>query len=135
MKQVFVDTSYWIALLNPRDHLHARVLDVSRGLPQVRLITSEMVLGELLNGLCEFGPLRMAAAEAAEAIRTDASLTLVAQTTEQFQGALKLYQKSTDKNWSLTDCASFLIMGERGITTALTHDRHFIQAGFEALLR
>ena len=135
MKQVFVDTSYWIALLNPRDHLHARVLDVSRGLPQVRLITSEMVLGELLNGLSEFGPLRMAAAEAAEAIRTDASLTLVAQTTEQFQGALKLYQKSTDKNWSLTDCASFLIMGERGITTALTHDRHFIQAGFEALLR
>jgi predicted nucleic acid-binding protein len=30
-----------------------------------------------------------------------------------------------DKSWSLTDCASFLIMEEENLTAALTHDRHF----------
>jgi hypothetical protein len=41
----------------------------------------------------------------------------------------------TDKNWSLTDCASFLIMEEERLAAALTHDRHFTQAGFQTLLR
>jgi len=40
----------------------------------------------------------------------------------------------SDKDWSLTDCASFVVMGERGLTHALSADRHFAQAGFVALL-
>jgi predicted nucleic acid-binding protein len=60
---------------------------------------------------------------------------VVAQTTEIFAKAPKLYEDVSDKNWSLTDCASFLIMREEGLTAALTHDRHFVQAGFQALLR
>ena len=41
----------------------------------------------------------------------------------------------SDKGWSLTDCASFIIMEDEGLTIALTHDQHFIQAGLQALLR
>lgn len=40
-----------------------------------------------------------------------------------------------DKSRSLTDRASFVIMEEERLTAALTHDRHFVQAGFQALLR
>jgi len=40
-----------------------------------------------------------------------------------------------DKGWSLTDCASFVIMEDEGLPAALTHDHHFEQAGFQALLR
>ncbi len=40
-----------------------------------------------------------------------------------------------DKDWSLTDCISFVVMHERGITEALTADHHFEQAGFVALLK
>ena len=40
-----------------------------------------------------------------------------------------------DKEWPLTDCVSFVVMKERGITEALTGDRHFEQAGFVALLK
>jgi len=45
-----------------------------------------------------------------------------------------LYQNRPDKNWSLTDCISFVVMQEHGITEALTADRHFEQAGFVPLL-
>ncbi len=40
-----------------------------------------------------------------------------------------------DKDWSLTDCISFVVMEEHGITDALTGDHHFEQAGFRALLK
>ena len=52
-----------------------------------------------------------------------------------FGTALALYQERPDKSWSLTDCASFLIMDQRQTTEALTHDRHFEQRGYQALLR
>ena len=46
-----------------------------------------------------------------------------------------MHKERSDKSWSLTDCISFVVMGEHGITDALTGDRHFEQAGFRALLR
>lgn len=45
-----------------------------------------------------------------------------------------MYSRHTDKTWGLVDCISFVAMQERGITEALTADRHFVQAGFRALL-
>ena len=52
-----------------------------------------------------------------------------------FHLGLDLYRQRPDKEWSLTDCISFEIMRARGFTKALTTDRHFVQAGFRALLR
>jgi len=52
-----------------------------------------------------------------------------------FTKAVKFYSERMDKEWSLTDCISFVVMKERKLTTALTTDHHFEQAGFRALLR
>ena len=57
------------------------------------------------------------------------------QTAAQFRVAVERYAERPDQTWSLTDCASFIVMEERGITDALAHDRDFEQAGFTALLR
>lgn len=48
--------------------------------------------------------------------------------------ALSLFEQRPDKEWSLCDCTSFVVMQDLGITHALSTDRHFDQAGFTALL-
>lgn len=134
MKFVFADTGYWEALLNPQDHLHKKAISVSVSLGRVRQVTTEMVLDELLAALSGL-PVRVLATRGVEAIRADPNVEVVPQTSIQFREAFELYRQMADKEWSLTDCASFQIMRMRGLSEALAHDRHFEQAGFKALLR
>jgi predicted nucleic acid-binding protein len=133
---IFADSSYWIALLNPDDRLHDRACEISAQTGAALVVTSEMVLTEVLNHLsgCRTS-LRRAVATAVEDIYDDANCRVVPQTTEQFRSALRLFKQRDDKRWSLTDCASMLIMQAEDIHEALTHDNHFAQAGFTALLR
>jgi predicted nucleic acid-binding protein len=48
---------------------------------------------------------------------------------------MTLHARAADKDWSLTDCISFHVMLQRNLTQAPAYDKHFVQAGFEALLR
>ena len=68
-------------------------------------------------------------------LETDPYVEVVEQTDSQFTAAVERYAARSDQRWSLTDCASFLVMEERGTTEALAYDRDFEQAGFVALLR
>lgn len=136
MTSVFADTAYWIALLNPHDTLHERAKSVSSLLDGARLVTSEMVLTELLNDLGARGErLRKVAILFVERMRVDPRLEVVPQTSTLFHDAFRLYSSRGDKAWSQTDCASFCIMNDLEIREALTYDRHFEQAGFSARLR
>lgn len=134
MPKAFADTAYWIALLSPRDELHERARVISRQYRPAEIVTSEMVLTEFLNAFSDYGShLRQAAAAAVISLQRS-EITVVAQTSELFAHAVQRYRDTHDKSWSLTDCSSFAIMELHRLTAALTHDRHFIQAGFEALL-
>ena len=136
MKKVFADADYLIALLNPLEQLHEKAKDVSQALGPARIVTTEMVLTEVLAFYAESGPnLRDAAANVALKLGSDPNATVIPQTSVQFREAVSYYRQRRDKTWSLTDCASFLIMREEGLTGALTLDHHFEQAGFKALLR
>ncbi len=135
MKQVFADAGYWIALLNPRDALHHQALAAT---PTGRdsILTSQMVLTEFLNFFAAFGPaFRERAAEVVSSVAASREVEIVPQSDEQFQLALALYRERPDKAWSLVDCASILLMRQRGLEAALAHDDHFRQAGFRVLLR
>jgi hypothetical protein len=55
--------------------------------------------------------------------------------SQLLERAMQLMNERQDKDWSLTDCTSFIVMKDRGIHEALTADRHFEQAGFAALLK
>lgn len=136
MDTFFVDTNYWAALLNPGDHWHKQAIEVTESLGDFTVVTSELVLIELLNHVAgTHAGIRLSATTFVRSLRGRSDVRLVTTSTAQFQSALALYEKSTDKQWSLVDCASFLIMRQHRIRDALTHDRHFQQAGFNALLR
>lgn len=136
MSTAFADTGFWIALLNPRDSLYqrARELDAS---PQIEhVVTTEMVLAEFLNDAGTRGrALRDTASRFLDELRDDPGVTVIPQTSEQFWKAARVFAERADKGWSLTDCASFLVMQNHGIHEALSHDKHFEQMGFRALLR
>lgn len=136
MKSVFADADYWVALLHPREQLHERAGQVSANLRPVRIVTSEMVLVEVLNILGSRGDaIRETTCEAIRRLRGNPNVTVVPQTATLFADALASFCGHPDKDWSQTDCASFSIMREFGLTEALTQDHHFEQAGFVALLR
>ncbi|NJN84738.1 MAG: type II toxin-antitoxin system VapC family toxin [Caldilineaceae bacterium] len=132
---VFVDTSFFIALLNSSDTDHTRALELQLQLSEAnpRKVTSEYVLMELGDGLSRlrFRPL---AIKLLALVHADPSFEIVASSTEWFARAVALFQNRADKDWGLTDCSSFAIMHHMGIVAALTADRHFQQAGYVALL-
>lgn len=135
MRVVFADANYWIGLFNPKDELHDIAIQASQGLTRTRLVTSEMVLVEVLNGLAKHSALRDKLVMAVDAILRDPNTEVVPQTALLFRAALTYFRQHQDKEWGLTDCSSFVIMRERGLGEALTYDHHFEQAGFVALLR
>ncbi len=95
-----------------------------------------MVLVEVLAGLSGRGQAqRLTAARHVQQLITESAVEVIPQTSEQFRAALERYADRPDQSWSLTDCASFLVMEARGINDALAYDRDFEQAGFVPLLR
>ena len=138
MKTIFVDTGYWVALLYPRDTLHraAQALHGSILAQNYKLISSELVLTEFVNFFSSSGSnSRQKAVDFVQQIRQNSNAVIMPQTTDLFDRALTLYAQRSDKQWSLTDCSSFLIMQDLGMTEALAYDKHFEQAGFRVLLR
>ena len=136
MRGIFLDTSYLVALADRDSDLHQRAEAFSQQLGAFAVVTSEMVLTELLNYFCERGAyFRQIAVQLTSDLRDDRLIEIVPQTPELFEQAFKFYQERMDKGYSLTDCASMLTMQERKIKDVLTHDKHFTQEGFNALLR
>ena len=134
MNPVFVDTVYWVALINPNDQWSGPALSAGSTLRDVQLVTTDSVLIEVLNFFAEHGEeARLRAVSAAEEILINPDTEVVRHIHESFLAGLALYKARADKGYSLTDCISMTTMRERNITEALTNDRHFAQEGFTLL--
>jgi predicted nucleic acid-binding protein len=133
---VFVDTVAWLALINKSEILHAAARQVRDSLMQqkARLFTSDYVVVEVANALARI-PFRSAAVRLVDFIRSSGTVDVLLITPSVFEEAWDFYKARTDKDWSLTDCTSFVVMKSRGIERAFTADRHFEQAGFTVLIR
>jgi len=136
MRVIFADTSYWIALLNPRDQLHTKAVHVSRSLGEARITTTDEVLTEFLNYFGARGAFfRAAATQLVERMRSNQAIQITAQTHDGFLAGYQLYQQRPDKGYSLTDCISIEVMRRETINDVLSNDDHFMQEGFSCLLR
>ncbi|MBM3333061.1 type II toxin-antitoxin system VapC family toxin [Candidatus Sumerlaeota bacterium] len=132
MREVFGDTLYYLAVINPRDVAHPRAITVSKD-KDTRVITTCWALAELADGLSRLST-RASFARLLNCLRNDPLTHIVSATQTLFERGVELYASRLDKEWTLTDCISFVVMREYGLTEALTGDRHFEQAGFKALL-
>ena len=132
MRVAFADTSFYGALLNPRDGWHEAAVNLSavfRG----RVLTSECVLCEL-GALMSHGYLRGLFLDMIADLKSSTHVEIIPASHEHFEAGLELFSSRQDKEWSLTDCISIALMQTHNIGEALTCDRHFEQAGFRALL-
>jgi predicted nucleic acid-binding protein len=132
VRDVFVDTFFWIARINPRDQWHQKAIDLSSSLKDTYLITSEAVLIELLNYFSAYG-LEMRQAVAI-IIRHIIGYQNIRVFRNNFREGLTLFEARLDKGYSMTDCISMSIMRRLYVTEVLTHDHHFAQEGFTILL-
>ncbi len=135
MNNVFADTFYWIAVLNPKDQWHRQALEIKQLLGDIQIVTTETVMIELLNYFAEFGEdTRQSTVDSVRTIITDEKVDFIPHTNKIFLEALDFYEKRLDKGFSLTDCISMLTMKNLDLQEILTHDNHFEQEGFTILL-
>ena len=130
---IFADTGYFIALLDTRDAFHALTLRWARALDEP-LLTTEYVMVETFNYFSapsqRFRPLGLL-----EQLHRTPQVEIMPSSPRLFSQGVHLFEQRPDKEWSLTDCISLVVMQQRGLSRVLAYDHHFAQAGYEPLLR
>lgn len=132
MSPLFADTYYFLALLHRGDAAHSKAVALAEKVTNP-VVTTAWVLTEVGDALSA-PSFRLLFVKLVEALRADPACTIVPPSPALFDAGVRLYADRSDKEWTLTDCISFVVMHEYGITEALTGDRHFQQAGFTLLL-
>jgi predicted nucleic acid-binding protein len=134
MTEVFADTYYFIAVLGPDGPERRRALQVGGATSGRRLITTAWVMTEV-GSFMRRPHERTAFVELVKKLEAINNALLLPAEADLWSRGLKLYESRLDKEWSLVDCVSFVVMNDRKLTDALTGDHHFEQAGFRALLK
>ncbi len=110
-KPVFVDTAAWLALLNKSDNLHEKAKGIRDKLVRERrqFLLTDYIIAEIANALSGI-PFRKAAIQIITLIRSSANIKVVQVDREILDEAWRLYTERQDKEWSFTDCTSFVVM-------------------------
>jgi len=134
-REIFVDTSGLYALVDRKDAHHpvARAV-IERGLRSGRrLLATDYIVAEAVN-LANARSGSRVATRVFDLIEQSAGIRIEWIGAARFDITKAFFRKYSDHDYSFTDCTSFVVMRELKLMQALTSDRHFIQAGFEALL-
>jgi len=138
-KAVFWDTAAFVALGNRDDALYQAATTVNQALVREKalILTTDAVLTEVVNTFSRVAwrPMAQHLIEAVSKSVELGSAQVVHVDEALWQRGWRLFLERPDKNWSLTDCISFVVMQDHRITRAFTSDHHFEQAGFIPLIR
>jgi predicted nucleic acid-binding protein len=127
-----LDTVFVQALLNGHDQYHSKAVALYPRIERAEKWVTEAILIEIGDGMG--GIAREAASRFIRRCYEAPDTRVIGIDQELIRRALDLYEARPDKTWGLTDCISFVVMRDHGLTDALTADKHFVQAGFRALL-
>ena len=133
MNEVFADTSGWASFFLEDDPHHAKAYSLIKQWKQQNrnVVTTNYVLSELVPLFVRMGVPRKSGLNYIDVLRTSDWVEIVHVDEKAWQ----LLANRLDKEWSLVDAVSFVVMQEREMTDALTADHHFEQAGFQRLLK
>jgi predicted nucleic acid-binding protein len=131
--RTFADTFFFLAFLSPSDQWHDKATALMERYAG-QLLTTEWVLVELADAMADPRD-RRACTDFIHALKTDPDVRIERSSPMLFDEGLHLFNSRLDKEWSLTDCISFVLMEQESVREALTGDHHFEQAGFVALLK
>src|SRR5262245_6517918 len=120
MNDAFADTFYWLALLNPFDAYHDAVKQVR--VPD-RLLVTDAVRLEVMDAFCKRSR-RPMAVTFWEETSSDPQVVIYPLSESLLRRGAELYADRMDKDWSLTDCISFVLMKDQGVGVGLTNDHH-----------
>jgi len=134
--RIFLDASFTIALASQKDNHHTQALVLMERILAERpqLVTTRPVMLEIGDRLGKVQN-RTRAVQALMALESDPLVQIVPLSTVLHERAFQLFQSRRDKEWGMTDCVSFVVMQDMQLTSSLTTDNHFREAGFRALLR
>ncbi len=133
MKQVFIDTSAFAALADKNDANHDRAVTFNKTVSGIRLVTTNYVLDELYTLLLlHVGYSKtIQFKNRLDFLMTRNVLTVTWITPEIATQTWQIFEQfNTDKQWSFTDCTSYVVMKAQDMTEVFTFDRHFSQMGF-----
>lgn len=131
MERLFVDTSAWFAYANRGDAEHREVRVALRDAVG-RLLTSNFVFDETVT-LCRYRLGHAAAVKVGHALRESPGVDLLRLSAEDERTAWSLFLERPDKQYSFTDCTSFVLMRRMKIHRAIALDDDFRQEGFEVI--
>ena len=131
MPKIFVDMGYFLALEIADDDNHTAATNHWRQLTRIPqdLFTTSYIFDEVVTFLNSRGA-HAKAVQIGNRLLASTSIRLIYVDDTIFQSAWEYFRRHQDKRYSFTDCTSFIVMQQNGITTALSFDNHFTQAGF-----
>jgi uncharacterized protein len=129
---LFIDTGGWVGLFAEGDQYHKQATQAFQRIQgqRIRLLTSDYIFDETLTHLQKFYG-RHTAMRCGRWILTTPYVQMARVDEELWEAAWKMFQAYPDKEWSFTDCTSFILMHQHHLWQVFAFDHHFEQAGFQ----
>jgi hypothetical protein len=128
--RIFVDTSYYIARMMPREQWHRASIRAVK--PGMIFFTSSLVINETISLLQSRGYFSAALTFLGRARRNEEVQIVHPDPVLQAE-AWELSGRWGSAGANAVDCVSFAMMARLGIRKAFAFDAHFRTAGFETL--
>lgn len=133
MAELFIDTSFLIAALDPADRHHREAIELKEVLATAPPFTTNHVVGECWTfARRRYG--HSAALKLVDALRRSDRYRIVHASKEAEQAALEWLRTHDEREYSFVDAVSFEVMREYRILDALAFDNDFHAAGFRTLV-
>jgi uncharacterized protein len=135
--KIFVDSSFFIALINTSDKDHSIAKDVYKKVikEKWKIFITDNVIIELGDYFSKLRWREIGRNWIISILDEKETFNVISLDKTIFIESLILFMKHKDKEWGLTDCISFVTMKKHKISEVLTFDHHFEQAGFTNLIK